>query len=100
MPADDAKTMRDQVRRSVEQHVPADHAERASIETFLTELERLAEPFSEAADPVHVTGSAIVIGPRGVVLLEHKRLGMWLQPGGHIEPGEAPWEAAVREAAE
>jgi 8-oxo-dGTP pyrophosphatase MutT (NUDIX family) len=47
-----------------------------------------------------VTGSAIVVGPRGVVLLRHKRLGFWLQPGGHIDPGESPWEAALREAAE
>jgi 8-oxo-dGTP pyrophosphatase MutT (NUDIX family) len=51
-------------------------------------------------DPVHVTGSAIVVGERGTVLLEHRRLGMWLQPGGHIDPGEDPWDAARREAAE
>jgi 8-oxo-dGTP pyrophosphatase MutT (NUDIX family) len=35
-----------------------------------------------------------------VVLLEHKRLGIWLQPGGHIDPGEAPWDAALRESRE
>ena len=33
---------------------------------------------------------------RGVVLLKHKRLGFWLQPGGHIDPGETPWDAAKR----
>ncbi len=47
---------------------------------------------------MHVTGSGIVVGPRGVVLLEHKRLGIWLQPGGHIDPGETPWDAALRES--
>ena len=46
------------------------------------------------------TGSAIVVGPRGVVLLKHKRLGLWLQPGGHIDAGESPWDAAAREARE
>lgn len=100
MPVIDPKTLREQVRRSVEEHQPGDHAERASIATFLTEYDRLADPFSETADPVHVTGSAIVVGPRGVILLKHKRLGLWLQPGGHVDADEAPWEAAVREARE
>ena len=30
----------------------------------------------------------------------HRKLGMWLPPGGHIEPGELPDEAAVREVLE
>jgi 8-oxo-dGTP pyrophosphatase MutT (NUDIX family) len=42
----------------------------------------------------------LIIGRRGVVLHLHKRLGLWLQPGGHLEPGETPWDAAIREAAE
>lgn len=67
---------------------------------FLAELGRLERPFDEHADPVHVTASAIVVGPRGTVLHRHKRLGLWLQPGGHIDQGEAPWEAAVREVVE
>jgi 8-oxo-dGTP pyrophosphatase MutT (NUDIX family) len=88
------------VRRSVEERTPIDEAEAVSIERLLAEFERLPDPFSEVADPVHATGSAIVTGPRGVVLLKHKRLGLWLQPGGHIDPGESPWEAALREARE
>jgi 8-oxo-dGTP pyrophosphatase MutT (NUDIX family) len=98
--ADDSKTLRDLVRSSVERRIPIDHTERQSIEAFLTEYDRLADPFSEQLDPVHVTGSAIVVGPRGVILLKHKRLGLWLQPGGHIDAGETPWAAAAREAAE
>ncbi len=47
-----------------------------------------------------MTGSAIVVGPRGVLLLKHKRLGIWLQPGGHIDDGETPWDAALRETRE
>lgn len=71
-----------------------------SLRAFVEHFDRLAEPFSEQADPVHVTGSAIVVGRRGVVLHLHKRLGIWLQPGGHIEPGELPWDGARREAIE
>jgi len=88
------------VRAAIEERRPIDDAEAASIARTLAEFDRLADPFSEVADPVHATGSAIVVGPRGVVLLKHKRLGLWLQPGGHIDPGESPWEAALREARE
>ena len=97
------QTLWQAVRASVAGHSPADHAERASADRFLTEFDRLVtigDPFDQATDPVHVTGSAIVVGPRGVILLKHKRLGLWLQPGGHVDAGETPWEAAVREARE
>jgi 8-oxo-dGTP pyrophosphatase MutT (NUDIX family) len=49
-----------------------------------------------------VTASAVVLDPRRrVVLLHlHRRLGRWLQPGGHVEPGEPPADAAVRETLE
>jgi 8-oxo-dGTP pyrophosphatase MutT (NUDIX family) len=51
----------------------------------------------------HVTASALVIEPeRGRVLLTlHKKLGMWLQMGGHCEPGDTTLaRAALREATE
>ena len=74
--------------------------ETGSRARFLAELDRLTDPFSRDADPVHVTGSAIVIGPRGTVLHWHKRIGGWMQPGGHVDAGEMPWQAALREATE
>ena len=79
---------------------PVDERERSSIARFLEAFDRLSDPLSEAADPVHVTGSGLVVGPRGVILLKHKRLGFWLQPGGHLDPGETPWDAAGRETRE
>lgn len=88
------------VRDAVAARTPIDDAERVCIADFLARFDALADPFDQGSDPVHVTGSAIVVGPRGVVLLQHKRLGFWLQPGGHIDDGESPWEAAVREARE
>jgi 8-oxo-dGTP pyrophosphatase MutT (NUDIX family) len=35
-----------------------------------------------------------------VLLIKHRRLGVWLPPGGEIEPGETPLEAAARELRE
>jgi 8-oxo-dGTP pyrophosphatase MutT (NUDIX family) len=92
--------LRESVRAAVSGRSPVDEREQRSIEVFLTELDRLPQPFDEHADPVHVTASAIVTGPRGVLLHRHKRLGIWLQPGGHIDAGELPWDAAAREAME
>ena len=91
-----------QVLASVEARlaVAVDDRESRSIERFLAECARLSRPFDEHADPVHITGSAIVVGERGVVLHFHKRLAMWLQPGGHIDDGEPPWDAALRETIE
>jgi 8-oxo-dGTP pyrophosphatase MutT (NUDIX family) len=67
---------------------------------FLSALELLDDPYDEHADPTHVTASAVVVGERGTVLHLHKRLGRWMQPGGHIDPGEEPPVAALREAIE
>lgn len=88
------------LRADVAARDPLDDRERRSVDRFLAALDSLAAPLDQDADPVHVTGSAIVVGPRGVLLLKHKRLGIWLQPGGHIDPGETPWAAALREAQE
>lgn len=92
--------IRDVVRRSVADRVPIDEFEVEVIDEFLARYDALVDPFSEQSGPVHVTGSAIVVGDRGVILLKHKRLGLWLQPGGHVESKETPWAAALREAHE
>lgn len=77
-----------------------DDRERESKAACLRQLKDLAAPFDRDADPVHVTGSGIITGPGGVLLLKHRRLHIWVQPGGHLEPGETPWEAARRESEE
>lgn len=88
------------IRRLVAGHVAADAREAAAKARFLAELDRLGRPCDETADPVHVTASAVVVGRRGTVLHRHRRLGLWLQPGGHIDPGERPEATAVRECLE
>jgi len=92
--------MTDHLRQALLARTPVDDRERHSIAVTLAELDRLADPYDEHADPTHVTGSAVVVGQRGVILLLHKRLGIWMQPGGHIEAGESPAQAALRETVE
>ena len=51
----------------------------------------------------HLTGSALVLSAdrREVLLTLHPKFGLWLQTGGHCEPGDATLrDAALREALE
>jgi 8-oxo-dGTP pyrophosphatase MutT (NUDIX family) len=88
------------VRAAVATLVPGDGREARAQARIVAELERLERPFDERAGSEHVTASAVVVGPRGTVLHMHKRLHRWLQPGGHVNPGEGPWDAALRESLE
>jgi 8-oxo-dGTP pyrophosphatase MutT (NUDIX family) len=81
-------------------HVPGDEREAGARARIVAGLDALDHPFDEWGGPVHVTASAVVVGTRGTVLHMHKRLRRWLQPGGHLELGESPWDAARRESQE
>lgn len=52
--------------------------------------------------PGHLTASALVLSAdfQRVALVEHRKLGRLLQPGGHVDPDEFPLAAARREVAE
>jgi 8-oxo-dGTP pyrophosphatase MutT (NUDIX family) len=99
-PMASTETQREALRRFLAHHQPTDEQEQVSLAAFLEQLDRLDRPFAEDGGPVHVTSSAIVVGARGVILHKHKRLGIWIQPGGHIDEGEDPADAAVREVLE
>jgi len=88
------------VRRSIATFDARSPREIDSRERILAELERLSNPFDREGDPVHLTGSAIVVGARGTILHRHKRLGIWMQPGGHLDQDEDPSQAALRETKE
>jgi 8-oxo-dGTP pyrophosphatase MutT (NUDIX family) len=90
----------DRLRDDLGSHRAGDGRESLSMAIMAAELDRLARPFDEEDELTHVTSSAIVVGPRGVVLHRHRRLHRWIQPGGHIEPGETPEEAVIRECIE
>ena len=45
----------------------------------------------------HFTVAIFVVWEGKVLLHRHRKLGMWLPPGSHIEDNELPDEAAIRE---
>jgi 8-oxo-dGTP pyrophosphatase MutT (NUDIX family) len=49
----------------------------------------------------HFTASAIVLDDNDrALLVHHNKIGLWLYPGGHIDPNEDPAQAALREVHE
>jgi 8-oxo-dGTP pyrophosphatase MutT (NUDIX family) len=81
---------------------PAAEGERESLARIEELLRRAADPFTRDHRD-HITGSAVVARPDGSAFLMvfHKRLQRWLQPGGHVESGDASVLAtALREARE
>jgi 8-oxo-dGTP diphosphatase len=50
--------------------------------------------------PHHFTASGLVFCRGRVLLINHKRIGGWVPPGGHIEATEMPEQTVVREILE
>jgi 8-oxo-dGTP pyrophosphatase MutT (NUDIX family) len=78
-------------------------------ETETADVERMRQLAHSQPDPwlrslpLHFTASALVVHPdsRRVLLRWHQRQRMWLQVGGHGDPGESdPLRIALREASE
>jgi len=68
------------------------------------ELSEAGDPTNrDRFDPGHFTASGFVVSPDGssLLLIHHRRLDRWLQPGGHIDPEDpSPIVAAAREVEE
>jgi coenzyme F420-0:L-glutamate ligase len=70
---------------------------------FLGFLAARPDAMWRSCAPGHLTASALIVDPsRGAVLLTlHPRVGLWVQVGGHCEPGDhTVLDAAAREARE
>ncbi len=88
---------------SLRSHRPTEGEEFSDLARIIAFVESHADPFDRAIRDGHLTGSAAVVAADGarVLLLHHKKLSRWLQPGGHGDPGETRGEdVALREAIE
>jgi 8-oxo-dGTP pyrophosphatase MutT (NUDIX family) len=76
----------------------ADERAAASLERTLALLKNSSNPFSRRSfDPGHITASGIVLSAddREILLVFHRRLRRWLQPGGHVEPEDRDLRASA-----
>ena len=88
---------------SLAQHRPEDEDESADLARIRAFVARHPDPFDRRIAEGHLTGSAVVVSADGrqTLLLHHRKLDRWLQPGGHADPGESSGEeVALREALE
>lgn len=80
-------------------HRPTDATESAYIQEFRSLLVDTPAPFDRAQlHPGHITASAFVLSPdrARLLLIHHAKLGLWLQPGGHVDPTDADVLAAAQ----
>lgn len=92
--------MLDEIVSSYIQHHPD---ERDDLAQLVLQIANEDDLNNRKTLPGHITGSAIVLSEdrSKILLVHHKFLNRWLQPGGHWDPNEPdPWTAAKREAIE
>jgi 8-oxo-dGTP pyrophosphatase MutT (NUDIX family) len=88
----------DAVREQLSGYRAQDAAE-AGYVTRMLELSRAAAACQRSHfAPGHFTASAFVLSPdrRDVILIHHKKLGIWVQPGGHVETTDDDLIGAAR----
>lgn len=89
------------LRAGLKSHRSPYQEEMAYIERFLNLLDH-PNCFQRDHLPGHITGSAWILNETGsqVVLVHHRKLGRWLQPGGHADGETDVAGVALREALE
>lgn len=93
------------VRRLVEDIQPLDRQEEADRDHVLRWLGETDDVFRCAkprTPPQHLVSYFLLLDPTGphVLLVDHRKAGLWLPAGGHVEPGESPVDTVRREVVE
>jgi len=86
----------------LDRYVAAHPMERACVDRMRAFVRTHADCFERSCRDGHLTGSAWVLSPdhARVLLVHHRKLGRWLQPGGHADGEVALLRVAQREARE
>ncbi|MEQ8858724.1 MAG: NUDIX hydrolase [Pseudomonadales bacterium] len=83
-------------------YAPRHPEEADTVGRFIDFVERNPRCFERELTEGHVTGSAWLVDGRGerVLLTHHRKLGRWLQLGGHSDGEPRPLKVAMQEARE
>ncbi len=78
------------------------HGEAATVAQFLAFLQDHPDAFERSHKTGHFTGSCWLVSADGerVLLMHHRKLDRWLQPGGHADGDRDLARVALREAQE
>jgi len=81
---------------------PVDAADATCLSRFTAFVESQPRCFERSLEPGHVTGSAWITSRDGsdVLLTHHRKLNIWVQPGGHADGDPDIAAVAAREALE
>jgi 8-oxo-dGTP pyrophosphatase MutT (NUDIX family) len=98
-------SIRDKIQSTVNSLSPFDELEQEHISFTKNWIESGVEIFRTAKpatpDP-HLVAYALLIDPltNQILLVDHKKAGLWLPAGGHVEINELPMETVKREILE
>jgi len=87
----------------LQEWAPKDPEDVGRRDLFADYLTHHDDGLSRSCRPAHLTASVVIVDPaeNAVLLVLHRKVGRWLQPGGHCELGDATLAgAALREARE
>ncbi|GAB3643476.1 NUDIX hydrolase [Spirosoma arcticum] len=84
------------------QHTPTNADEQAMTLATIDFVRQHPDCFERSQLRGHVTGSAWIVSPdrRSALLIHHRKLDRWLQPGGHADGDPDVAAVALREARE
>jgi 8-oxo-dGTP pyrophosphatase MutT (NUDIX family) len=88
-----------ELRSQLELYQAVDARESAHLTRMKELCDSVAQPCSRNSfEPGHFTASAFVLAPErdALLLILHGKLGLWLQPGGHVDDDDASLLAAAR----
>jgi 8-oxo-dGTP pyrophosphatase MutT (NUDIX family) len=91
------------LRRLLQAYRPSTSTEAEHLASILELLSTKRSAFDRLEyEPGHITASAFVVHPSepAAALMKHRKIGRWLQPGGHVEPDDTDIESAARREVE
>jgi 8-oxo-dGTP diphosphatase len=98
----DTRALVSELAAGVSPHDAREAADQADILAWVASGQPIFRTVSPATPPKHLVVYFVPAdtASRSLLLGDHRKSGLWLPPGGHVEDGEDPREAVTREARE
>ncbi|HEX3517010.1 MAG TPA: NUDIX hydrolase [Trebonia sp.] len=102
MTSKDIRSELEDLVRSVQPFDGREAADQAGILDWVASGKQLFRTVPPDTPPKHLVVYFIPVdaAERCLLLGDHRKSGLWLPPGGHVEDGEDPRQAVIREARE